>query len=141
MKGKVVMDAAAVGQYHSEFMEFDLIGTVPKQGYIEYGFGGMIGYHHNVVEYFRASADIGKITLVFNALQPQAAIALHRLFSLLGRTVRRVTTMANREDGSRYAALEMEKVRLLSLSPVQVAAGTVYLIVFQTSSGNGSVKF
>ena len=49
MKTEVTMNSTTEGQFPEEVMTFLVIGSEVKPGYVEYGFDGMIAYHHNVV--------------------------------------------------------------------------------------------
>jgi hypothetical protein len=135
MKCEVTMDSTPERQFPNEVMTYGVIGSVVKPGYVEYGFDGMIAYHHNVVEYFRASASAKNITLAFYPNQPLMASALHRLFTLVGRRVRKVHVINRRDDSSVYARLEFDGVMVASVRPVEVSFGTIYLLVFQADSG------
>jgi hypothetical protein len=136
----VMMDSTPEGQFPNETMEFEVIGSVTKPGYVDYGFSGMVSYHHNVVEYFRASAANGAITLVLSVTDPAAAIALHRLYKLSGQTVRKVLVIASRDDGSRHSTLEMDVVTVARVSSAQVSNGTLFMVNLRFPTGNGNVK-
>lgn len=63
MKASVLVNSTPMGRQPNEIMDLDLLGTVQREGYIDYGFEGMMGHHHNVVGYFRDAAEEGKLTL------------------------------------------------------------------------------
>ncbi len=144
MQCEVTMDSTPEGQFPNEVMTYDVIGSVVKPGYVEYGFDGGIAYHNNVVDYFRASAIAKNITLATRPVRPLAVSALHRLFTLVGRRVRKVLVIARRDDSSHYATLEFDGVKVVSVSPVQVTHGPIHLVVFQADSGGvqfGDIRY
>lgn len=71
--------------------------------------------------------------------RPLAAAALHKLFTLVGRTVRKVVVMTMRDDGTLYAALELDRATISSLTQVTVEAGPLYLLTLAAMKGTGTV--
>ena len=141
MRCIVRMDSTPEGVFPNEVMEFEVIGSVVRTGTVEYGFDGSVAYHNNVVDYFRACASAGKIALVFSANRPLIAAALHRLFSLKGKRVRKALVMNQRDDNTTYTYLELDSVRIAAVFPIDVSRGTLHLVEFQAAPDHAGVQF
>lgn len=143
------ISAVLEGQKPSNRLEFDLSGVVVKDGWIEYSFDGMIGYHHNVVDYFRACVEAGKLKVAHSVYSPLDATVLHQLFSLSGRTASSVGLYAYRKGptleqkyAAIYASMHLTEVKIASVSPIKSDGGTsFYLVNFQARPGNGTVTW
>ena len=141
MRCVVMMDSTPEGVYPNEVMEFEVIGSVVRTGTVEYGFDGMVAYHNNVVDYFRACASAGRIVLAFSPNRPLIASALHRLFSLKGKRVRKALVLNKRDDNTTYTYLELDSVRIAAVYPIEVSRGTLYLVEFQAAPDHAGVQY